>query len=113
MLRLRRHALAPALLIALGACPPPQPILILPVIPLPALTPAEEKAVRSTLSAATSSESSISIPARPCPEHTARAESRGQCLPVPCGGQCRQDQRCDEIALVPRCVARDKQANSQ
>lgn len=90
-----------ALVLAASACPPP---IILPV--LPTLTPTEDRAIRSTLAAASSTSSSIGIPPRPCPEHTARAEPGGKCKPIPCGGQCRTDQRCDELAIVPRCVAR-------
>lgn len=88
------------LVAALGACVP------LPLIPIttPTLTPTEDQAVRSTLSAATSSNSSVSIPPRPCPEHSARSAPGEKCKPIPCGGQCRDDQRCDEAALVPRCV---------
>jgi len=91
-----------ALALVASACPPP---IVLPV--LPTLTPAEDRAVRSTLAAASSTNSSISIPPRPCPEHTARSEPGAKCKPIPCGGQCRADQRCDELAIVPRCVARD------
>jgi hypothetical protein len=83
----------------LGACAP-IPLLITP----PNLTPTQDRALRSTLSAATSTGSSVSIPDRPCPEHSARSEPGAKCKPIPCGGQCRQDQRCDEAAIVPRCV---------
>jgi hypothetical protein len=96
VLRISRSSSIAALL-ALAGCVP------LPFAP-PALTPTEDRAVRSTLAAATSTGSSISIPARPCPEHYARPEPGEQCKPIPCGGQCRGDQRCDEAALVPRCV---------
>ncbi|HVE85680.1 MAG TPA: hypothetical protein VND93_22655 [Myxococcales bacterium] len=73
---------------------------------LPALSANQDAAVRSTLAAASSPSSSISIPDRPCPAHTGRAEPGGQCRPLPCGGQCHQGQRCDETAIVPRCVSR-------
>jgi hypothetical protein len=75
----------------------------------PNLTPTEDQALRTTLSAATSSSSSVSIPPRPCPEHQARSAPGEKCKPIPCGGQCRGDQRCDETALVPRCVEKDEQ----
>jgi len=85
------------LVAALGACAP------LP-IQLPNLTPTEDHALRSTLSAASSTNSSIGIPPRPCPEHYARSAPGEKCKPIPCGGQCREDQRCDEAAVLPRCV---------
>jgi len=89
------------LVAALGACAPiPIPISVTP----PNLTPTQDQALRSTLSAAASTNSSVSIPTRPCPEHSARSGPGEKCQPIPCGGQCREDQRCDEAALVPRCV---------
>ena len=106
--RLSRITVALALCLAAGACVAP---VVLPV--LPALSPAQDQAVRSTLAAASSSGSSIGIPPRLCPEHTARAEPDGKCQPIPCGGQCRGDQRCDELAIVPRCVARETAQVSQ
>ncbi|HYV49073.1 MAG TPA: hypothetical protein VFA20_29640 [Myxococcaceae bacterium] len=87
------------LAVALGACAP----IPIPITP-PNLTATQDRAIRSTLSAASSTASSVSIPARPCPEHYARSEPGEQCKPIPCGGQCREDQRCDETAIVPRCV---------
>jgi len=96
-----RITTALALCLAASACPP---AVIVPV--LPALTPAQDNAVRSTLAAAASPNSSIGIPPRPCPEHTARTDPDGKCRPLPCGGQCREGQRCDETAIVPRCVVR-------
>lgn len=89
------------LVAALGACIP-----LIPITP-PNLTPTEDRALRSTLSAATSSNASIGIPARPCPEHQARSGPGEKCQPIPCGGQCRGDQACDEAALVPRCVEKN------
>lgn len=87
-----------ALAAALGAC--------VPIPGVPQLTPTQDAAVRTTLAAATNPRSSVGIPPRPCPEHTARSEPGGKCKPLPCGGQCREGQRCDEAALVPRCVPR-------
>jgi hypothetical protein len=90
------------LLAALVSCAPIP--LVLP--PPPSLTPAEDRALRSTLSAATSTNTSTSIPDRLCPEHQARAAPGEKCRDLPCGGQCRSDQACDEAAIVPRCVAK-------
>jgi len=94
-----------SLVAALGAC---APVSLIPITP-PNLTPTEDRALRSTLSAATSTNSSVSIPPRPCPEHYARSAPGEKCKPIPCGGQCRGDQRCDEAAIVPRCVEKSTQ----
>jgi hypothetical protein len=92
--------LIPLVALVVACAPIPIPIPLTP----PNLTPAEDHALRSTFSAATSSNSSVSIPDRPCSEHFARSAPGEQCKPLPCGGQCREDQRCDEAAIVPRCV---------
>ncbi|HEY8207266.1 MAG TPA: hypothetical protein VIG99_07285 [Myxococcaceae bacterium] len=99
-----RFACLAAFAAVLGACVP----IPLPFTP-PNLTPTEDRALRSTLSAASSTGSSIGIPDRLCPEHQARAAPGEKCKPIPCGGQCRADQRCDEALIVPRCVEKAEQ----
>jgi hypothetical protein len=92
------------LALGFGACA--QFPIPLPVVTPPNLTPSQDQAVRSTLAAATSPSSSVGIPPRPCPEHSARSGPGEKCQPLPCGGQCQEHQRCDETAIVPRCVSR-------
>jgi hypothetical protein len=74
--------------------------------PLP--SPAAERAALTTLGAAGSTVSKplVKPPPRPCKEHHARPEPDAPCQPIPCGGRCAPDQRCDEAALVPTCVPR-------
>lgn len=75
---------------------------------LPMLTPTTERAVTTTLGAAGTIATSplVKPPPRPCKEHHARPTPDSKCEPIPCGGRCGPDQRCDEIALVPTCIPR-------
>jgi hypothetical protein len=38
-----------------------------------------------------------------CPVGTTCDEATGYCLPLPCRGRCRSDERCVELGLEERC----------
>jgi hypothetical protein len=41
----------------------------------------------------------------PCTPGHACNPKTGYCEAIPCGGNCRSDERCDERSLVPHCVS--------
>ncbi len=40
----------------------------------------------------------------PCLEGTVCKEATGLCDALPCRGECKKSERCDETGLVPRCL---------
>ncbi|MFL5320163.1 MAG: hypothetical protein ACJ790_10950, partial [Myxococcaceae bacterium] len=40
-----------------------------------------------------------------CPVGTTCNQKTGMCDTLPCHGQCRPEERCDEAGLIPHCVA--------